>query len=113
MCNVPHPIAHSGGHPAHSAAMHLGMIPNRKNIYTACKALQIDPFLSGLALLHHVIICNEPHPIYHSGGYTAHSAAMHLGMILNRKNVYTSCKALQIDPFYSGLALLHHVMYMQ
>jgi hypothetical protein len=58
-------------------------------------------------------MCNEPHPICHSGGHTPHSAAMHLVMIPNTKNICTSCKALQMDLFFSGLALLHHAMYVQ
>jgi hypothetical protein len=85
-CNVPVLISHSGGYPAHSAVIHLGMIPKRRKHLQFIASTICRPVLQfACSAAPHNVPAMCPDPFLISGGYPAHSALIHLGMIPKRR----------------------------
>jgi hypothetical protein len=85
-CNVPVLISHSGGYPAHSALIHLGMIPiRRKHLQFIVSTISRPGFQFACFTAPHNVPAMCPDPFLISGGYPAHSAVIHLGMIPKRR----------------------------
>jgi hypothetical protein len=85
-CNVPVLISHSGGSPAHSAVIHLGMIPKRrKHLQFIASTICRTVLQFACSAAPHNVPAMCPDPFLISGGYTAHSALIHPGMIPKRR----------------------------